>query len=44
VGAGSLVAKRVAANVPHRFHIFEEDLTVLIFFALAEHSNQPGVP
>ena len=37
VGAGSIVY--VAANVPHRFHAIEEDLTVLVFFAPAEYSQ-----
>jgi mannose-6-phosphate isomerase-like protein (cupin superfamily) len=36
VGAGSIVF--VAANVPHRFQMIEEDLTVLVFFAPAEYS------
>jgi mannose-6-phosphate isomerase-like protein (cupin superfamily) len=39
VAAGSIVAKRVAAHVPHRFHTIEEDLTVLVFFAPAEYSQ-----
>ena len=38
VEAGSLVF--VAANVEHRFHSIEEDLTVLVFFAPAEYSRQ----
>ncbi len=38
VGAGSIVF--VAARVPHRFHAIEEDLTILVFFAPAENSNQ----
>jgi mannose-6-phosphate isomerase-like protein (cupin superfamily) len=29
----------VAANVLHRFHHIEEDLTVLVFFAPAEYSQ-----
>ncbi len=37
VGAGSIVY--VAANVPHRFHTIEEDLTVIVFFAPAEYSQ-----
>ena len=37
VGPGSIVF--VAANVPHRFHTIEEDLTVLVFFAPAEYSQ-----
>jgi mannose-6-phosphate isomerase-like protein (cupin superfamily) len=39
VEAGSIVY--VAKNVAHRFHSIEEDLTVLVFFAPAEYSNQP---
>src|SRR5512134_2462339 len=38
VGPGSIVY--VAANVPHRFHSIEEDLTALVFFAPEEYSNQ----
>ena len=38
VEAGSLVF--VAANVEHRFHTIQEDLTVLVFFAPAEYSNK----
>lgn len=38
VGAGSIVL--VAAHVPHRFYSIEEDLTILVFFAPAEYSNQ----
>lgn len=38
VSAGSLVY--VAANVEHRFHTISEDLTVLVFFAPAEYTNQ----
>jgi mannose-6-phosphate isomerase-like protein (cupin superfamily) len=38
VAAGSIVF--VAAQVPHRFHTIEKDLTVLVFFAPAEYSNQ----
>ena len=37
VGAGSIVY--VAANVPHRFHTIEEDLTILVLFAPAEYSQ-----
>lgn len=37
VEAGSLVF--VAANVEHRFHTIQEDLTVLVFFAPAEYSR-----
>lgn len=40
VEAGSLVF--VAANVEHRFHTISEDLTVLVFFAPAEHSQRPA--
>ena len=36
--AGSIVY--VAKNVEHRFHSIEEELTVLVFFAPAEYSNQ----
>lgn len=39
VQAGSIVY--VAKNVTHRFHSIEEELTVLVFFAPAEYSNQP---
>jgi mannose-6-phosphate isomerase-like protein (cupin superfamily) len=38
VQAGSIVY--VEKNVEHRFHSIEEDLTVLVFFAPAEYSNQ----
>lgn len=38
VQAGSIVY--VAKNVAHRFHSIEEDLTVLVFFAPAEYTNQ----
>ena len=38
VQAGSIVY--VTKNVAHRFHSIEEDLTVLVFFAPAEHSNK----
>ena len=37
VQAGSIVF--VAANVDHRFHSINEDLTVLVFFAPAEYSQ-----
>jgi len=36
VQAGSIVY--VAKNVEHRFHLIEEELTVLVFFAPAEYS------
>ena len=39
VQAGSIIY--VAKNVAHRFHSIEEELTVLVFFAPAEYSNQP---
>ena len=38
VQAGSIVY--VEKNVEHRFHSIEEDLTVLVFFAPVEYSNQ----
>jgi len=38
VQAGSIVY--VAKNVEHRFHSIDEALTVLVFFAPAEYSNQ----
>jgi mannose-6-phosphate isomerase-like protein (cupin superfamily) len=38
VMAGSIVY--VAKNVEHRFHSIEEELTLLVFFAPAEYSNQ----
>ena len=38
VGAGSIVF--VAARVPHRFHLIEEDLAKLVFFAPAEYSHR----
>lgn len=38
VQAGSIVY--VAKNVEHRFHSIEEELTVIVFFAPAECSNQ----
>lgn len=37
VQAGSVIF--VAANVPHRFHTVQEDLSVLVFFAPAEYTN-----
>lgn len=40
VQAGSIVY--VAKNVEHKFHSIEEELTVLVFFAPAEYSNQQG--
>lgn len=40
VGPGSIVF--VAATVDHRFHTIEEDLTILVFFAPAEHSLRPA--
>ena len=39
VQAGSIIY--VEKNVAHRFHSIEEDLTVLVFFAPAEYSNEP---
>jgi mannose-6-phosphate isomerase-like protein (cupin superfamily) len=38
VQAGSIVY--VAKNVEHRFHSIEEELTVIVFFAPAEYSNE----
>ncbi len=38
VRAGSIVY--VAKNVEHLFHLIEEDLTVIVFFAPAEYSNK----
>ena len=38
VQAGSIVY--VARNVEHRFHSIKEELTVIVFFAPAEHSNK----
>ena len=38
VQAGSIVY--VAKNVAHHFHSIEEELTVLVFFAPAEYTNQ----
>jgi mannose-6-phosphate isomerase-like protein (cupin superfamily) len=41
VGPGSLVF--VAAGVEHRFHLIDEDLTLLVFFAPPEYSRaQPA--
>ena len=40
VQAGSIVY--VEKNVAHHFHSIEEDLTILVFFAPAEYSNQLG--
>ena len=40
VQAGSIVY--VAKNVEHRFHSIEAELTLLVFFAPAEYSNQKG--
>jgi quercetin dioxygenase-like cupin family protein len=39
VQAGSIIY--VAANVQHRFHDVTEQLTILVFFAPAEHSASP---
>ncbi|MGE5072047.1 MAG: cupin domain-containing protein [Anaerolineae bacterium] len=39
VRAGSLVY--VAKNIAHRFHSIEQDLTILVFFAPAEYTNEP---
>src|ERR1041384_5844469 len=41
VQAGSIVY--VEKNIAHRFHSIEEELTVLVFFAPAEYSNQKSV-
>lgn len=38
VQAGSVVY--VTKNVEHRFHSITDDLTVLVFFAPAEHTNR----
>ena len=38
VQAGSIIY--VAKNLAHRFHSIEEELTLLVFFAPAEYSNQ----
>lgn len=46
VSAGSVVF--VGADVPHRFHDIEEELTVLVFFGPAEYTHrvdhQSGLP
>ena len=42
VGPGSIAY--VAADVPHRFYGFEEDLTILVFFAPTEYSNKQSAP
>ena len=46
VSAGSTVV--VGADVPHRFHGIEEELTVLVFFGPAEYTHrvdhQAGLP
>lgn len=42
VQAGSIVY--VAKNVEHHFHSIEEELTVIVFFAPAEYSNQSLIP
>jgi mannose-6-phosphate isomerase-like protein (cupin superfamily) len=42
VGAGSIVF--VSAHVEHRFHTIEEELTILVFFAPAEHSRNVKSP
>ena len=39
VQAGSIVY--VQKNVAHRFHSIEDQLTVLVFFAPAEYTNEP---
>jgi mannose-6-phosphate isomerase-like protein (cupin superfamily) len=39
VRAGSIV--HVGKKVQHKFHSIEEDLTLLVFFAPAEHSVAP---
>lgn len=39
VRAGSIIY--VEKDVEHRFHSIESELTVLVFFAPAEHSNRP---
>jgi mannose-6-phosphate isomerase-like protein (cupin superfamily) len=39
VQAGSVVY--VVKNIAHHFHSIEEDLTIIVFFAPAEYSNQP---
>jgi mannose-6-phosphate isomerase-like protein (cupin superfamily) len=40
VQAGSIVY--VEKNVAHHFHAIEEDLTIIVFFAPAEYSNNQG--
>lgn len=40
VQSGSIVY--VEKNIAHHFHSIEEDLTILVFFAPAEYSNQLG--
>lgn len=40
VGPGTIVF--VAAHVEHRFHTISEDLKILVFFAPAEYTNEPG--
>ena len=39
VQAGSVVF--AAKKVEHRFHAIEEELTLLVFFALVEYSKKP---
>lgn len=41
VRAGSIIY--VEKNAPHRFENIQEDLTTLVFFAPAEHSQRQGV-
>jgi mannose-6-phosphate isomerase-like protein (cupin superfamily) len=41
VQSGSIIY--VAKNMEHRFHSIEEELTVVVFFAPAEYSNQQAV-
>jgi mannose-6-phosphate isomerase-like protein (cupin superfamily) len=38
VQTGSIIY--VAKNVEHRFHLIEEELTILVFFAPAEYSRR----
>jgi mannose-6-phosphate isomerase-like protein (cupin superfamily) len=38
VQSGSIVY--VAKNVAHRFHSIDEELTIIVFFAPAEYSNE----
>lgn len=38
VGPGSMVF--VEAHLEHRFHTISEDLTVLVIFTPAEHTNK----